>query len=350
MEDEVVFAALRIAVAKLHLSAGAGVGTGPSGDRVDRVAAVVERSLDDDLALGQDRGPGALEGVADDGADAAAVVVSDPLLIRRVEDRIRVAEHVPDRVLLGGGADVLQRVGGRVLDHVHGLRLIGGAVLAVPSPAAGEQGRGDEDGGKQAAAAHRWTCSEGSLRARSRSSSTIAGSAFAGEPASKGGSGSYSIPSWIACATSSPASSRTSSSAMSIPDATPAAVTYLPSTTTRRSAGSAPNAASVSRQIQWQVAALPSSRPAAARTSEPVQTDVVHLVVWSISRSHPSTSSSASRGRVPAPPGTSTISALSSSERATSTVRPSAAVSVRTSPCCLPTKATSAPGIRDSTS
>jgi hypothetical protein len=36
--------------------------------------------------------------------------------------------------------------------------------------------------------------------------STIAAGAFCGEPASKGGSGSYSIPSWIACATSGPAS------------------------------------------------------------------------------------------------------------------------------------------------
>ena len=36
--------------------------------------------------------------------------------------------------------------------------------------------------------------------------STIGAGAFAGEPASKGGWGSYSMPSWTACATSGPTS------------------------------------------------------------------------------------------------------------------------------------------------
>src|SRR5205823_10467126 len=102
MEAEVVLAALGIAVVQLHLAPGAVVGAGSAGDRVDRVAAVVERPLDDDLPLLEDRRPGALERIANNGADAAPVVASDPLLVGGVEDRIRVAEHVPDRVLLRG--------------------------------------------------------------------------------------------------------------------------------------------------------------------------------------------------------------------------------------------------------
>jgi len=69
------------------------------------------------------------------------------------------------------------------------------------------------------------------------SRATVSGRAFAGEPEPNGGSGSYSIPSWIALATSSPAIRAASRSAMSIPAETPAAVITLPCTTTRRAAG-----------------------------------------------------------------------------------------------------------------
>lgn len=81
-------------------------------------------------------------------------------------------------------------------------------------------------------------------RSRSRSRATTWGGAVSGEPARNGGWGSYSIPSWIDCATSSPAMRAASVSAMSIPDDTPAAVTTLPCTTTRFSVGRAPKAAS----------------------------------------------------------------------------------------------------------
>src|SRR5712691_11334241 len=48
--------------------------------------------------------------------------------------------------------------------------------------------------------------------------------AVAGDPAENGGCGSYSIPSWMAWATSSPAMRAASVSAMSMPDDTPGAV------------------------------------------------------------------------------------------------------------------------------
>jgi hypothetical protein len=55
------------------------------------------------------------------------------------------------------------------------------------------------------------------------------------EPLSNGGCGSYSMPSWIALATSALAICAANHSAMSIPADTPAAVTTLPCGTTRRS-------------------------------------------------------------------------------------------------------------------
>ena len=62
------------------------------------------------------------------------------------------------------------------------------------------------------------------------------------------------------------------------PGRDPAAVIVLPSCTKRPPTGSAPSSRSCSRKSQWQVARLPSSSPAAPSTSEPVQTEVVHLV------------------------------------------------------------------------
>ena len=65
----------------------------------------------------------------------------------------------------------------------------------------------------------------------------MCGRRLGGDPVSNGGSGSYSMPSWIAWATSSPAISRGQVSAMSMPDDTPAAVTILPCSTTRSASG-----------------------------------------------------------------------------------------------------------------
>jgi len=61
------------------------------------------------------------------------------------------------------------------------------------------------------------------------------------------------------------------------------------------------------------VARLPSSSPVAASTSEPMQTDVVHLVCALTLRSHESTASSAISGRLPLPPGTRTMSGSTTS-------------------------------------
>ena len=62
---------------------------------------------------------------------------------------------------------------------------------------------------------------------------------------------------------------------MSMPDDTPAAVITLPRSTTRSDVGLAPSSPSSSSSIQCVVASTPSRIPAAASTSEPVQTDVV---------------------------------------------------------------------------
>ena len=100
------------------------------------------------------------------------------------------------------------------------------------------------------------------------------GGADSGRPASNGGAGAYSMPSWIACAVSAPAISATRVSAKSMPAVTPPPVKTLPSRTTRAGSGIAPNAGSRSRQAQWQAARLPRNSPAAPSTSEPVQTEV----------------------------------------------------------------------------
>ena len=65
-----------------------------------------------------------------------------------------------------------------------------------------------------------------------------------------------------------------------------------------------PSASSSAMQDQWVVAVSPSSRPAAARTSEPVQTEVVNRVVRWASRTQSSTTLVvSSAGRVPDPAG-----------------------------------------------
>ena len=91
-------------------------------------------------------------------------------------------------------------------------------------------------------------------------SSTSSGDALSGEPESNGGSGSYSISSWIVFAKSSPAIFARSVSPMSIPDETPAAVMTLPCSTTRRSVGDAPYSASASSSSQCEVASSPRGR------------------------------------------------------------------------------------------
>ena len=61
---------------------------------------------------------------------------------------------------------------------------------------------------------------------------------------------------------------------MSIPAVTPPPVANLPSTTTRACTGIAPSRARRSWLAQCVVARRPASRPAAASTKEPVQTEV----------------------------------------------------------------------------
>ena len=79
---------------------------------------------------------------------------------------------------------------------------------------------------------------------------------------------------------------------MSMPDETPAAVIILPCSTTRRDVGRAPKLPSSSISSQCVVASSPSSSPAAASTSEPVQTEVVQSEVSWAERTQPSSRSS----------------------------------------------------------
>ena len=71
-----------------------------------------------------------------------------------------------------------------------------------------------------------------------------------------------------------------------MPEETPAAIRILPCSTTRSATGFAPSSASRSRASQWVVAGTPSSRPAAASSRVPVQTEAVYsLVSWAPSGS-----------------------------------------------------------------
>src|SRR5438094_2899263 len=76
VEDEVV---LRPTCARLelHRAAHVGVGAGTAGDGDDAVVRVVERPLDGDLSVREERRPVALPGLADE-PDAIALVAPDP--------------------------------------------------------------------------------------------------------------------------------------------------------------------------------------------------------------------------------------------------------------------------------
>jgi hypothetical protein len=155
------------------------------------------------------------------------------------------------------------------------------------------------------------------------------------------------MPSWMAWATRSPEIRPARVSAMSMPEETPAAVTYLPSNTTRSLTGVTPNFASWSTAIQYEVARRPVSRPAAARISEPVHTEVVHVLVWSAARSQACRGPSAIWSCWPGPPGTTMMSGCGTSVRAASadTIRrPSSSLTRPMGPGRSAAKTTSAPG------
>src|ERR1019366_6231284 len=113
---------------------------------------------------------------------------------------------------------------------------------------------------------------------------------------------------------------------------------------------SPPSRPSRSKPSQWVVAPLPSSSPAAASTSEPVQTDVVHSLISFAVLSHSSTPSPARAATSPGPPGTRTMSPprTSASERSATTV--SMPLSVVIGPRSAARKARLTPGRRLSTS
>src|SRR6185503_7162185 len=132
---------------------------------------------------------------------------------------------------------------------------------------------------------------------------TMAG-AVTGDPLMKGGAGSYSIASWISCATSSPNISAAITRARSIPAVTPPPVIRLRSITTRSCTGMAPKSCRSSCDIQCVVARYPSSRPAAPRSSAPLHTEVVYRALVPRSRRNAMSSRLSSAWLTPQPPGT----------------------------------------------
>src|SRR3954453_11110042 len=97
VEDEVV---LRTPGARLELQGAADVrvGAGAAGDRQHAVACVVERALDGDLPLCEERREVALPRLAHDEPHAVALVAPDLRHVALVEDVVREREDVPDGV------------------------------------------------------------------------------------------------------------------------------------------------------------------------------------------------------------------------------------------------------------
>src|SRR4051794_13510103 len=94
---------LRAIVARLerHFAGRAGVFAGAAGDGEDRIAAVVKRPFDDDLAVRQKYGPGAFPGFADDRPDATALIGPDLVRVLRVKDVVGEHERVADGIAFG---------------------------------------------------------------------------------------------------------------------------------------------------------------------------------------------------------------------------------------------------------
>ena len=170
-------------------------------------------------------------------------------------------------------------------------------------------------------------------------------------PLSNGGCGSYSMDNWMTFARSSPPIWPASHKARSMPADTPALVTIWPSCTTRSSpTGLAPRPFSMVSAAQCDAARLPSSRPAAARMTEPEHTDVVQVAVWCAERTQSSSTSSRACSMVVIPPGTKMTSGVgvSANEWVAPMIRtPESAV---IGPGSCHTKRTSASGSRCSTS
>ena len=94
------------------------------------------------------------------------------------------------------------------------------------------------------------------------------------------------MPSWIACASSGPAIPAGERQRHVDPRRHSRGGGELAVEHYALGDGSAPSSRSSSSASQWLVARLPSSSPAAARISEPVQTEVVHVEVSCAPRSH----------------------------------------------------------------
>src|SRR5262249_3682150 len=98
VEDEVELRAGGVVVLERHPTARVSELARASGDGEDGVAGVRERPFHGDLAAGQERGPVALPGLADDDPNAVALVAADLARVCAVEDVVREREDVAREV------------------------------------------------------------------------------------------------------------------------------------------------------------------------------------------------------------------------------------------------------------
>src|SRR5882724_11232857 len=99
--DKVVFTALRVAGMELHLATGAVILARASGHGQDGIAGIEEGPRDAQLAILQRQGPIAFPGLADDGANAPAIVLADKFLVVLVIDLVGESQEVADAVPFG---------------------------------------------------------------------------------------------------------------------------------------------------------------------------------------------------------------------------------------------------------
>src|SRR5690242_8447115 len=96
--DEIVGVTFGATSAQSHFAERAGEFAGAAGDGQHRVAAVIERPLDRQLALIQAQSPEAFPGLPRHGAEADALVAADFVLIVGIVNLVREGEDVAGAV------------------------------------------------------------------------------------------------------------------------------------------------------------------------------------------------------------------------------------------------------------
>ena len=120
MIDEVVGRSLGVTRMEIHLPMRARKGARSTGDDEDRIAGILERSLNRDLAVVESCGPDAFPRLADDGPDTPAIVAADRLTA--LEELVIKGQDVADAIAFV--AEIGDDVGVGDLDQrqIHGRR------------------------------------------------------------------------------------------------------------------------------------------------------------------------------------------------------------------------------------